>query len=403
MFKFRKDNVSVLAVIDKRRMKINGCYPVKIEVVCRRVQKYYPTGKDVTMEEWEKMWKGRRITEKYRSIENTFYNVRTAVEDIASKGRFSFTDLNKRLGYSTLSVNEALKSRMNFMMSQGRVNSFYRYRSTLRALERFGGTRINFEMIDVQWLERCERTWRNESKSNTTISIYMKTLRCIFNEALKAGMIREGEFPFGKTGYRIPSGKSRKMALTKEQILKIQAWKGDSGTEYWRDMWMFSYMCNGINFRDMLFLRYGDIIDGEIHFIRSKTSGRTGEPKVIRVPVLPEMYVIMKRRGNGTNGNPGDFIFRHAKNKAKPMEISLLTRNVIRQCNDALKRIAKDLEMPSFTTYAARHSFATIMKRNGVDTSFISECLGHANTEMTENYIAGYEKGERMKYASMLL
>lgn len=403
MFKFRKDNVSVLAVIDKRRMKINGCYPVKIEVVCRRVQKYYPTGKDVTMEEWEKMWKGRRITEKYRSIENTFYNVRTAVEDIASKGRFSFTDLNKRLGYSTLSVNEALKSRMNFMMSQGRVNSFYRYRSTLRALERFGGTRINFEMIDVQWLERCERTWRNESKSNTTISIYMKTLRCIFNEALKAGMIREGEFPFGKTGYRIPSGKSRKMALTKEQILKIQAWKGDSGTEYWRDMWMFSYMCNGINFRDMLFLRYGDIIDGEIHFIRSKTSGRTGEPKVIRVPVLPEMYVIMKRCGNGTNGNPGDFIFRHAKNKAKPMEISLLTRNVIRQCNDALKRIAKDLEMSSFTTYAARHSFATIMKRNGVDTSFISECLGHANTEMTKNYIAGYEKGERMKYASMLL
>ena len=97
MFKYRKDNVSVLAEIDRRRMKINGRYPVKIEVVCRRVQKYYPTGKDVTIEEWEKMWKGRRVTEKYRSIENTIYIVRTAVEHIANKGRFSFMDLNKRL------------------------------------------------------------------------------------------------------------------------------------------------------------------------------------------------------------------------------------------------------------------------------------------------------------------
>lgn len=64
MYKFNKDGISVLIVVDRRRMKNNGLYPVKIEVVYRRVQKYYPTGKDVSLEEWDNLWKSRRISKK---------------------------------------------------------------------------------------------------------------------------------------------------------------------------------------------------------------------------------------------------------------------------------------------------------------------------------------------------
>ena len=403
MYKFRKDNVSVLVIVDRRRRKNNGCYPVKIEVVCRRVQKYYPTGKDVTLDEWEKMWKCRKMSAKCSSIENSFHLVRSAVEDIASRGRFSFMNLERRLGYSMMTVNEMLVDKMNSMMEQGRINSFYRYRSTLRALEAFGGKKIELDMVTPQWLERCEAAWMKSGKSTTTVAIYMKTIRCIFNDALVSGIIREEVFPFGKGGYRIPMGKSRKMALSKEQIARIRQWRGDQQTEYWRDMWLFSYLCNGINFRDMIFLRYRDIVDGELNFVRSKTERKLGNAKVIKVPLLPEMKDIMKRCGKGMSGEPDDFIFHHAKKHAGPLEVSMLTRKVIAQCNSALKIISKEAGIPAFSTYSARHSFATIMKRGGADLTFISESLGHTNTSMTENYIRGYEKEDRLRFASLLL
>ena len=52
MFKFTKDRISVMTVLDKRRPKASGLYPVKVQVVYRRVQKYYLTGKELTEEEW---------------------------------------------------------------------------------------------------------------------------------------------------------------------------------------------------------------------------------------------------------------------------------------------------------------------------------------------------------------
>ena len=43
MFKYSKDGVSVLTILDTRRAKINGLFPVKVQVVFRRKQKYYST------------------------------------------------------------------------------------------------------------------------------------------------------------------------------------------------------------------------------------------------------------------------------------------------------------------------------------------------------------------------
>lgn len=403
MYRFRKDSISVLAVVDRRRRKINGLYPVKIEVVYRRIQRYYPTGKDVSLEEWETMWNSRRMSEKCISIEKSFHLVRTEVEKLADKGEFCFAALDTRLGRTMLTLNDALRKKMDSLMKQGRVNSYYRYRNTLRAVERHGGGRIYFDSLNVGWMNRCEASWKKEGKCSTTINIYMKTLRSVMKDAVEAGYMREGQFPFRKNGYKIPASAKRKMALTKEQISRIKAWHGDEEIEYWRDLWMFSYLCNGINFRDMIFLKYRDIVDGEFHFVRSKTSRCVGDSKIIVAPITPMMSEIMEKRGNGIEGKADQYIFRYAKGSETPLEVSLLTRKVIHQCNNAMKRIALDLDIPHLSTYSARHSFATILQRSGADISFISECLGHTSLTMTENYLAGYGKEERLKYSKVLL
>lgn len=231
----------------------------------------------------------------------------------------------------------------------------------------------------------------------------MKTLKSIFNKALDDGIIRGGMNPFGKNGYNIPASSKRKMALTKGQIEAILHWKGEREIEYWRDLWMFSYLCNGINFRDMIFLKYKNISDGEITFVRSKTAHSGKQTKVIHAPLTPLMSEIMSRSGNGAEGDAEKFIFRHARGNEKPLEVSMLVRKVISSCNAALKVLAADLGMPPFSTYAARHSFATVLKKCGTDISFISESLGHTSIVMTENYLAGYDKEERRRYAENLI
>lgn len=402
MYRFSKNGISVLVVLDRRRQKNNGLYPVKIEVVYRRTQRYYPTGSDLSENEWACLWKRRRLSPAGASIENSFHIIRDEVEALAEKGRFSFQTLDTRLGVSSSSINAALEKRMQELAKAGRVNSFYRYRSTLRAVERYAGKDIQYQDISPAWLRKCEKCWYENGLGSTSINIYMKTLRCVLRDAMSEDIIKGMQFPFGRGLYEIPSVAGRSLALNKEQIKLVVNYKGDDRKEYYRDLWLFSYLCNGINFRDMLFLQYKNIENGEIAFIRSKTRHSTGQSKVIRAYITPKMTEIINRRGNPFNGNPMTYIFRYAKGGESEFEITRIVRKAIADCNAALKEISEDLGIPAFTTYSARHSFATIMKHGGIDIKYISESLGHTSTSMTEHYIAGFESCDRARYSKIL-
>ena len=65
--------------------------------------------------------------------------------------------------------------------------------------------------------------------------------------------------------------------------------------------------------------------------------------------------------------------------------------------------ISEDLGIESKTgTYAARHTFATVMKRKGAPTSFIKDGLGHSSVATTENYLDTFEDEVILEYANAL-
>lgn len=43
-------------------------------------------------------------------------------------------------------------------------------------------------------------------------------------------------------------------------------------------------------------------------------------------------------------------------------------------------------------TYTARHSFATILKRSGVDIALISELMGHSDLTTTQIYLDSFDE-----------
>lgn len=402
MFKYSKSGVSVFVVLDRRRTKKSGLFPVKVEVVCNRKQKYYLTGQDLSEEDWAHF---PRIQDHVavEEIENRFYQVRSEVEVLMRNGGFSFPALDWRLGGGRQrTVNSMLEKMMSDLMEEGRINSYYRCRSTLKNLERYGGSDIRLTDVTPYWLKDCERTWVKEGKSLTTVSIYMKTLKSIMNQALRDGTVRRQTFPFGQGRYMVPSGAGRKLALSRCDIRRIISYRGDARLEESRDLWLFSYLCNGINFRDMLYLKYENVVGDEIWFVRAKTSRSSAGSRYIKAVFTPEMRRIVDRWGNRYDGNPDTYLFRYAGDGDDVFVTASVVRKVIARCNRAFARISAETGVPRFTTYSARHSFASVLKWSGADISFISESLGHSSLAMTENYLAGSGHEERVRKSRLL-
>lgn len=69
-----------------------------------------------------------------------------------------------------------------------------------------------------------------------------------------------------------------------------------------------------------------------------------------------------------------------------------------------MKQVGQELGISKhITTYTARHSFSTVLKRSGASIEYISESLGHTNTTITEVYLASFEDDTRKEMSKRLL
>ena len=60
--------------------------------------------------------------------------------------------------------------------------------------------------------------------------------------------------------------------------------------------------------------------------------------------------------------------------------------------NYNLKVLGKRLGIEiSVTTYVARHSFASVLKKSGVNIAIISEALGHSDLATTQIYLDNFD------------
>lgn len=403
-YSYSKDGITVSTVQDTRRPLKNGLYPIKIRVTYRRSRSYYPTGKSLSVDDWDRLSMSRQqaLCSIRKDIENSFDLVRAAVERLASQGDFTLSKLNVSLKSTSINtVNDAIRQKVEYLRECGQVGTAQVYDTLLRTLERFAGGKIWFEDITPEWLNKYENFLRMEGKKQTTIAISLRTLRAVFNDARRNMIIRESLYPFGRGKFEIHEGEGRKLALSLDDIRKIVCYTTEfSAVRKYRDYWLFLYLCNGLNVADFVQLRYSDIIKGEIRFTRKKTQRTTRIQHEICVIISDEMQSIINRYGNvDTKG----YIFPILNGTEDAQGIKRKTQYLTRAINKHMKQIASELGIPHISTYTARHSFATVLKRAGVNIAYISESLGHSNLKTTEHYLASFEREEREKNAKLLM
>lgn len=399
------NGINISLFLDNRRENKTGDYPIKVRVTYKRVRKYYSTGKSLCAQDWDKIdkTKNTELINIRKDLQISFDKVRDAVQALEEEGNFSFDNLNIRLGKCISdTLNTAFQNKINALTEQGSVGNAATYACAFRHLEKYAGKKISFDSVTVDWLKKYEKAMLAEGKSYTTISMYLRSMRAIFNEIKSVGIIKEAQYPFGKGKYEIPVGKGRKMALSLQQIKQIVTYTdGAEATEHYRDLWFFSYLCNGINVNDLIRLRYSNIDGDELHFYRSKTLHTSREKKEIEALITPEMKRIIDRWGN-PDKSPNNYIFPFLNGYNTPIEQKKRTQDVTRRINKRLKMIGDKLGISGISTYTARHSYASVLKRSGANIAYISESLGHSDLKTTENYLASFEKEERVKNAKLL-
>jgi site-specific recombinase XerD len=170
-----------------------------------------------------------------------------------------------------------------------------------------------------------------------------------------------------------------------------------------RDLWFFSYSCNGMNFKDIATLKFQDIKGETLTFNRAKTK-RTNKSQAPSIIYLNNFTKKVIANYGNRNGEATDYVFDFLSNDDSALEIERKVSNIIRYVNQHLKTLAKSIGIEEeISTYWARHSFATAAIRQGASMEFVSEALRHSNLNTTKGYFAGFEDEKKKEINAKLM
>ncbi len=379
----------------KSKTLSNGEHPLMLCVCKDNKRKYQSLGISVSAEHWD--FKNNRpndrcpnreriiilINEKVNEIQRIALDKQIAGRDYTASTLIESskpTDNSKKtVGdyYLTYIDNLKKENRLRYAgMYEISYNSFIKFNKHLD---------IPFSDIDVAWLKRYEAWGKSKNLSVSTISTRIRHLRAVFNLALLEHAIKSDCYPFHTYKVSKLNRATAKRALSKTDIQNIMEYQGKSPMEQLAiDIFTFSYLCAGINFIDMAKLKQPNIQENQLVYNREKTK------KLIIVPLQePAMQIIEKY-----NNDKSPFIFPILSNFHKSeVQVANRLHKVLAKINKHLKEIGVKLNLPiPLTTYVARHSFATVLKRAGVSTSIISESLGHSSERITQVYLDSFDK-----------
>lgn len=405
--------VSTSIVLYKNQTKKNGKHPVKLRVTFNRKQMYYGIDTKERVYEFAKNDFEKVLTPKPRGVNKDIQLELSLIENkaqkiIASMDNFSFREFKTRFGIAGGDLSNILyyfERRIKEFSDNDQLCSWAQFTTAMRNLKRyFGSSNIDFRELTIHELEKYERWMISKNLSLSSIKTYMASTRTIFKIAHREGAIPKDIYPFGRDGYILPEGRNIKKALKINEIEKIYNYSCDefSSRDEAKDLWLFSYLMNGANMNDIVRLKYKDIDSDFITFIRRKTQKTCKSAKPISVPLTDDLERIINKWGNRDH-SPNNYVFSIITEDMTEKKIRRCLDRLIKRLNDNMKKIAKEVGIEkTVTTYTARHSFSTVLKRSGVSTEFISESLGHNNLRTTELYLDSFEDDKKKEVAKHL-
>lgn len=306
-------------------------------------------------------------------IKDRFFNKSNKIEKETLVVSLKLVDLFKQYKME----NDHLSIRTKVHMKESR-NVFTRDNPEITVLD-----------ITPDLLKKNERKRLHEGISISSINSNFRDLRTVINYFMKKNKIIPSSYsyPFGKGGYSICEYFPKKQVLSNEEILKIVNLKEFENTEeeFARNIWELLYRCNGINFADLLRLRWGHKKGNCYIFFRKKTENtRKKLRQEIVVPVNDKVEKVISKVGD----KQSPFLLGFLKENYTEKNFDYMNRKMRKSINKSLKKISERLQLSiTLQLKTARDSYATVLRRKGVSIDIISGMLSHSNTTVTKHYL----------------
>jgi site-specific recombinase XerD len=411
--------VFISLYLDTRRPKKDDTYPVRLRVFTPdpRIQKLYPTTFDLTEKEFKNAYmnpkpkpEDRELKHKLQEIENK------ATEEANEIIPFDFPEFENKLYRKRGEGQNVIfkyHEQINKFKSLNQIGTAQTYELSLKSLMEFASLteskaldNLNFKTITPFWLEKFEKYMIDTKKrSSTTVSIYLRCLRAIFNNAIADKEIEPESYPFGKRKYTIPGYKKVKKALDKSKLKALfEAVPKTPEQEKAKDFWFLSYFCYGINIKDLALLKFKNFKEDTISFIRAKTKTTSkSNLKEIKIRVNQMAKNTLLKYAN-KSGNSNSYIFPIVLDHDSEIQKFNKIKNFTRFINQNLKKLAIDNGITEdISTYWARHSFANKAINSGKNMEFVGDAFGHGDIKTTQNYFAGFDDETKKEFSDQLM
>jgi integrase/recombinase XerD len=401
-------NIFISFFLDKRREKLNGKFPLKIRAFQThpRKQKLFPTKYDFSEEEFNDIFyplKDERTKKGIAKLREELAIVLKTSNDVADNiVPFNFEKFEQKL-YVKRSQEEDVFYQYDLYISklikENRVKTASNYDCSKMAFinfQKFKNTKtphlLDFRTVTPQFLNEFEKYFLEKKGKISSVGSYTRPLRAIFNIAISEKIITTDFYPFRKGGYVIPSSLKVKKALSEEELkILYNAKPITKEQEIAKDFWFLSYMCNGMNIKDICLLRNENLSKDTIQFIRAKTkkSKRTNVSPIFIHLNEESKKIIEKHSIKSKVGR--DYIFGKINDSMSEIEkvkkIDAFNKFVSQHVKLLATSVGIDNEISSIW---ARHSFATILIQHGSSIEQAQQCLGHTSKKTTEAYFSGF-------------
>ena len=389
----------IAVVLEKRRKKANGKFPVKIRFNFKCQAHYINTGIEVPEANFTL---GKVVGMPKASLMNTIIAqkldyTQSVLDDLQLRGLIKtkfktggdikrFIESGENVYDEKQDPNKAVLFFKSYVQNHAKKysnrSSANQYIHMLNKVGEFADLDLLFlQDINVAFLKDFEIFCQKSGMTTNGIGNYMRSIRTVYNDAIDRDLIGIDKYPFrrfkikkAKTIHRNVNVKDLRFMLNFDyddlkERLKANAKKYTSkfpDVKKYVDLWFLSFYFCGMNIKDILFLKHNDIRNNELSIIRFKS----GEQIIIRVE--PEAWNIIKMY-------PGkkyllSFLDEYSTDDYK---------NVESRMNENLKFV-----LPYITGYWARHTWATIASKLDVPDPIVDIAQGRTVKGMAGIYIA---------------
>ena len=229
-----------------------------------------------------------------------------------------------------------------------------------------------------QWIESLAHTKRAKS-------MYPTLLKAIFNAGMDEyndydrGVVRVANRPFDLL--KIPSGDTpEKRSVSVEQLRAFFAFSPKGGqAQYAQDVARVSFCLAGMNVADLYELTHDNLQWDKLCYHRAKTKGKRSDKAYMEVSIPQQAMDALARLTEGARD--GYLLNLSARYYDRHSCTSYISRGIAKLCKEA--------GLPPMTSYALRHSWATIARNEvGASEEDVAFALNHISAhKVTDRYI----------------